>query len=193
MCGWGALLLQIKLIAFGLLHIEARNFVCPSFSCKWYFHFNELMPAGSLPTCTTLEHISTFLKWSKISLSSVISYFKESLFVGRKGRKKSGTDDCLVGSSCQDRKTSGSEGKRRRKPHNQDLYCGVWPGQNTSWTDFYALKIQCILKVWEYETWFKKYTPVNYETNNCFWLIQIGSGMYKIMQIKLKSNCPCNE
>lgn len=31
--------------------------------------------------------------------------------MGRKGRKKSGTDDRLVGNSCQDRKTSVGEGK----------------------------------------------------------------------------------
>lgn len=94
-----------------MLLIQAKSSDCPSFGCNEYFHFNELTHIGCLPTCSTLEHVSAFLKQSKIGLSSVIRSLKEPLFVGRKGRKKSGTDDCLVGNSCQDRKTSVGEGK----------------------------------------------------------------------------------
>lgn len=126
--------------AFGMLLIPAKNSDCPSLGCNGHLHVNELMHTGRLPTCTTPEHISTFLKRSKISLSSVISSLKESLFVGRKGRKKSGADDCLLGNSCQDRKTSVSEGERR-KPHSQGLFCGLWPGHSILWTDLNYTKI----------------------------------------------------
>lgn len=103
------------------------------------------MPTGSLPTCTTLEHVSTFLKQSKISLSSVTRYLKESLFVGRKGRKNSRTDDCLVGNSSQDRKTSVGEGERRRKPHNQELYIVVFGQGRLLLEQLYVLKFTAFL------------------------------------------------
>lgn len=140
MCEWGTFITTSR-IKCELLECSWQNSDCPSFGCNGYFHVNEQTHTGCLPTSTTLEHISTFLKRSKISLSSVIHSLKESLFVGRKGRKKSGTDDCLVGNSCQDRKTSVSEGKRRRKPHNRGLFCGLWPGHSILWTGFNYTKI----------------------------------------------------
>lgn len=104
------------------------------------------MHTGCLPTCITLEHISTFLKQPKISLSSVIHSLKESLFVGRKGRKKSGTDDCLVGNSCQDRKTSvrGEGGGNHTTKTSFVVF-----GQDRVFHEqiLTILKFQCILKV----------------------------------------------
>lgn len=81
---------------------------------------------GSLPTVPLLP-VSSFLERSKIRLSLVTHYLKESLFVGRKGRKKSRTDVCLVRNSCQDRRACVGERERQGKPHNQDLSCGLWP------------------------------------------------------------------
>lgn len=118
--------------AFGLLHITAEDSDCLSWTCTGYLPFCVWTLTDSLPACTALEYGSTSLRRSKSSLSLVTHCLKEPLFVGRRGRKKSGAADCFVGNSCQDRKTSVSERKRRRKPHNQDLYCGLWPGQNPS-------------------------------------------------------------
>lgn len=148
MCGWDTLISASKMkSASGMLPIWAkRTLAVQVLLVNEYFHFND-MHTGCLSTSTTLEHISTSLKRSKISLSSGICYLKEPLFVGRKGRKKSETDDCLVGNSCQDRKTSVSKGKTRRKPHNQDLFCGLWPGQIFHEQILTILKFKCILKV----------------------------------------------
>lgn len=102
------MLLAVIKSDFGILPVQAKNPDCPDFGCNRYFYLNELMYMGGLPTCTTLEHISTFFKQLKINLSLVTGYLKESLFVGRNRKKKSGTNDCFVGNSCQDRKTSVS-------------------------------------------------------------------------------------
>ena len=102
------MLLAVIKSAFGMLPVQAKNSDYPDFGCNRYFYLNELMHMGCFPTCTTLEQLSTFFKQLKISVSLVTGYLKESLFVGRNRRKKSGTDDCFVGKSCQDRKTSVS-------------------------------------------------------------------------------------
>ena len=97
------MLLAVIKSDFGILPVQAKNPDCPDFGCNRYFYLNELMYMGVLPTCTTLEHISTFFKQLKINLSLVTGYLKESLFVGRNRKKKSGTDDCFVGKIWQDR------------------------------------------------------------------------------------------
>lgn len=67
--------------------------------------------------------------------------FERVLVCGKKGKEKIRDWWLPVGNSCQDRKTSVCEGKRRRKPHNQDLFCGLWLGQSISGTGFNYTKI----------------------------------------------------
>lgn len=102
----------------GILPIQAFPAVGPSLSLGFAHR--------QLAHCTTLT-VSSSLERSKIRLSLVTRCLKESLFVGRKGRKKSRTDVCRVGNSCQDRTACVRERERQEKPHNQDLCCGLWP------------------------------------------------------------------
>lgn len=56
------MLLAVIKSASGILPVQAKNPDYPAFGCNRYFYLNELMHMGGLPTCTTLEHISTFFK-----------------------------------------------------------------------------------------------------------------------------------
>lgn len=82
------MLLEVIKSAFGILPVQAKNPDYPDVGCNRYFYLSELMYMGGLPTCTTLEYISTFFKQLKINLSLVTGYLKESLFVGRNRRNQ---------------------------------------------------------------------------------------------------------
>lgn len=140
---------------------SSKEFCLSKFSFQWVLFSQRALHTGSMPTCTTLKLVSSFLQRSKIRLSLVTHYLKESLFVGRKGRKKSRADVCLVGNSCQDR--TACERERQEKPHNQDLYCGLWPAH---WLQKQILRngIPCTLKAWECEMHFTMHSPLDWET-----------------------------
>jgi hypothetical protein len=155
--------------AFGWLHTQARSFACPSSPSKRFFSLSEqALHTGSLPTYTTLKPVSSLLQRSKIRLSLVTHYLKESLFVGRKGRKKSRADVCLVGNGCQDR--TACERERQEKPHNQDLYCGLWPAHRLQ-KQILRTESPCTFKAWDVKHTLQRTVHLTGRPSiiGCFW------------------------
>lgn len=122
--------------AFGMLPSQAKNSGCNGTFISVNWNAYRLLAR----THNSWTHFP-FLKATPDQSVFGHPLFERVLVCGKKRKEKIRDWWLPVGNSCQDRKTSVCEGKRRRKPHNQDLFCGLWLGQRISGTDFNYTKI----------------------------------------------------